>query len=139
VLKQSDVLMLVYLLPDEFEPAVAQANWDYYTPRTDLTHGSSLAPGIQAILACRLGDLGDAYHFFMQAAMVDLNDLRLNTEHGIHGAAAGSVWQALVFGFGGLHITEDGLTVEPRLPAHWTRLAFKVYYQGEWREFDLRA
>ena len=58
VLKQPDVLMLLYLLPDEFDEATVQANWDYYTPRTDLTHGSSLAPGIQAVLASRLDDAG---------------------------------------------------------------------------------
>jgi len=135
VLKQPDVLMLLYLLPDEFDDATVRANWDYYTPRTDLTHGSSLAPGIQAILACRLGDPELAYHFYMQTALVDLKDLRLNTEHGIHGATAGSVWQAAVFGFGGLRLTDQGLTAAPRLPAHWQRLQFKVFYHGGQREF----
>ena len=138
VLKQPDVLMLFYLLPDEFDARVVQANWDYYTPRTDLTHGSSLAPGIQAILACRMGDAEAAYPFFMQAAQVDLKDLRLNTRDGIHGAAAGSAWQAAVFGFGGVRVTDGGLVSEPRLPAHWRRLKFKVVYRGEVREFDLR-
>ena len=74
-----------------------RANWDYYTPRTDHTYGSSLAPGIQAILACRMGNPKMAYDFFMQSALLDLQDLRLNTEHGIHGATAGAVWQAVVF------------------------------------------
>ncbi len=137
VLKQPDVLMLFYMLPDEFDARTVQANWDYYTPRTDLTHGSSLAPGIQAILACRMGDVEAAYPFFMQAALVDLKDLRLNAEHGVHGAAAGSVWQAAVFGFGGVRVTEQGLVSEPRLPAHWRRLKFKIVYRGEVREFDL--
>ncbi|HEY7493914.1 MAG TPA: glycoside hydrolase family 65 protein [Candidatus Tectomicrobia bacterium] len=135
VLKQPDVLMLLYLLPEAFDEATVRANWDYYTPRTDLTHGSSLAPGIQAILACRLGDPEWAYRCYMQAALVDLKDLRLNTEHGIHGAAAGSVWQAAVFGFGGLRLTDQGITAAPRLPAHWQRLRFKVFYHGEPHEF----
>jgi kojibiose phosphorylase len=135
VLKQPDVLMLLYLLPEEFDQETVQANWDYYTPRTDLTYGSSLAPGIQAILACRLGDPELAYRCYMQAALVDLKDLRLNTEHGIHGATAGSVWQAAVFGFGGLRLTDKGVTAAPRLPAHWQRLRFKVFYHGEQREF----
>ena len=90
VLKQPDVLMLLYMLPDEFDEATMRANWDYYTPRTDLTYGSSLAPGIQAILASRMGRPEMAYHLFMQSALVDLQDLRLNTEHGIHGATAGA-------------------------------------------------
>ena len=90
--------MLLYLLPDKFDEATVRANWDYYTPRTNLIHGSSLTPGIQAILACRQGDPELVYPFYRQAALVDLKDLRLNTEHGIHGVTAGSVWQAVVFG-----------------------------------------
>jgi kojibiose phosphorylase len=135
VLKQPDVLMLLAMLPDEFDEETIRANWDYYTPRTDLTHGSSLAPGVQAILASRMGDLDMAYHLYRQAALVDLNDLRLNTEHGIHGATAGAVWQAVVFGFGGLRLTDQGITATPRLPAHWQRLRFKLFERGQQREF----
>ncbi len=136
VLKQPDVLMLFYLLPEAFDDASVRANWDYYTPRTDLSHGSSLAPGIQAILACRLGEPDYALRFFMNAALVDIHDLRRNTEHGIHGATAGSVWQAAVFGFGGLHLTASGLHVTPHLPATWRRLRFSVVYRGERRDFS---
>jgi kojibiose phosphorylase len=135
VLKQPDVLMLLYMLPDRFDEETLRANWEYYTPRTDLTHGSSLAPGIQALLACRLGDTETASRWYMQAALVDLKDLRLNTEHGIHGATAGSVWQAAVLGFAGLRLTDQGLTATPRLPKHWQRLRFKVFDRGEQREF----
>lgn len=134
VLKQPDVLMLLSLLPDAFDEATVQANWNYYTPRTDLTHGSSLAPGIQSVLASRMGDLEMAYRFYMQAALLDLKDLRRNTEHGIHGATAGAVWQAAVFGFGGVRLTDKGITATPRLPAHWQRLRFKLFDRGEQRE-----
>jgi trehalose/maltose hydrolase-like predicted phosphorylase len=136
VLKQPDVLMLMYLLPGEFSRETVRANWDYYAPRTDITHGSSLAPGIQAILACRMGDPEMAYPLYMQAAQVDLKDLRHNTLDGIHGATAGSVWQAAVLGFGGVRVSARGLDAEPRLPAHWRRLKFKLFYHGELREFD---
>jgi len=135
VLKQPDVMMLLYLMPDKFDEATTRTNWDYYTPRTDLTHGSSLAPGIHAVLASRINDPAMAYHFYMQAALLDLNDLRLNTGHGIHGAAAGAVWLAAVFGFGGLRLTDQGITATPRLPAHWRRLRFKLFDRGEQREF----
>lgn len=134
VLKQPDVLMLLFLLPDEFDAATLRDNWAYYTPRTDLTHGSSLAPGIQAVLACRLGDPELAYRFYMQAAQLDLKDLRLNTEHGIHGATAGAMWLALVFGFGGLQLTHQEFKTHPRLPSHWQRLRFKLFDHGKPRE-----
>jgi kojibiose phosphorylase len=71
----------------------------------------------------------------MQAVLLDLNDLRLNTEHGIHGATAGAVWLAVIFGFAGLRLTDQGFTTTPRLPAHWQRLRFKVFERGIRREF----
>ncbi|MBW4645609.1 MAG: beta-phosphoglucomutase [Goleter apudmare HA4340-LM2] len=142
VLKQPDVLMLLYLmrLSEEFpyNQKVLQANWDYYAPRTDITHGSSLGPSIHAILAADAGKLTIAYERFTQAAMVDLLNLRGNTSDGIHGASAGGVWQAVVLGFGGIRMTDKGPVAHPQLPPGWTRLKFQLHWRGEWHEFDLR-
>ena len=137
VLKQPDVLMLMYLLPNEFDPAVVRANFDYYTPRTDLTFGSSLGPSIQAIMASRLGNQEMAYENFMRAALADIEDVRGNAADGIHGASAGGIWQAVVFGFGGLQIHQDHWTVSPKLPHHWKRLAFKFVWRGQEIDIDL--
>jgi kojibiose phosphorylase len=137
VLKQPDVLMLMYLLPDAFEPQVVQANYDYYTPRTDLAYGSSLGPSIQAIMGCRVGQVGEAYENFMRAARADLVDVRGNVRDGIHGASAGGLWQAVVFGFGGLAFGPVGPVTSPALPPHWRRLAFKIQYRGQTLSFDL--
>jgi kojibiose phosphorylase len=139
VLKQADVLMLLYLLRDRFDRPTLQANWDYYAPRTDHTHGSSLAPAIHAILSCELGRPDESYQHFMRAALVDLEDLRGNTADGIHAASAGGVWQAVVFGFGGVRLTDAGPVATPRLPAGWTRLKFRLQHRGQWHAFDLSA
>ncbi|AFY42155.1 beta-phosphoglucomutase [Nostoc sp. PCC 7107] len=142
VLKQPDVLMLLYLMRESadfpYNPKSLQANWDYYAPRTDITYGSSLGPAIHSILASDVGESVRAYKRFMQAAMVDLEDSRGNTNDGIHGASAGGVWQAVVFGFGGIQLTENGPVANPHLPSHWTRLKFKLHWRGEWHEFDLQ-
>jgi kojibiose phosphorylase len=45
------------------------------------------------------------------------------------------MWQGAVFGFGGLRLTDQGITTAPRLPAHWQRLRFKLFDRGEQREF----
>ena len=139
VLKQPDVLMLLYLMRDtpEFPGDVLQKNWDYYAPRTDSTYGSSLCPAIHAILAATLGKTADAYKHFMQAATVDLEDTRGNTADGIHAASAGGVWQAVVFGFGGIQLTDSGPVATPHLPPTWTRLKFKLNWRGTWHSFDL--
>lgn len=142
VLKQPDVLMLLYLMRESqeqpYNEKTLKKNWDYYAPRTDITYGSSLGPAIHAILASDLDKTSEAYQYFMQAALVDLEDVRGNAADGIHGASAGGVWQAVVFGFGGFQLAEQGPVANPHLPPSWTRLKFKVHWRGDWHEFDLR-
>ncbi len=42
---------------------------------------------------------------------------------------AGS-WLAVVEGFGGMRIVDGVLSLEPRLPEAWQRLAFRIDYRG---------
>lgn len=131
VIKQADVVMLMALLGDSFAPReVMLNNWHTYYPRCD--HGSSLSPAMHAWVAARLGEDAAAYHMFHHAAMIDLQDNKGNVRDGIHGAASGGLWQAIVFGFCGLHIDDAGkLAIDPRLPDHWRRVTFHVYYRGQ--------
>lgn len=131
VIKQADVVMLMALLGDQVgNQEVMLNNWNTYFPRTD--HGSSLSPAIHAWVGARLG-LGEiAYELFQHAAAIDLRDNKGNIRDGIHGAASGGLWQALVFGFCGLQINEAGeLVTDLRLPDHWKRVSFNVNYRGE--------
>jgi len=137
VLKQPDVVILQYLLPELFDEQTIQANYAYYTPRTDHVYGSSLGPAIQAIIACRVGRPEEGYEHFLRAAHADLYDVRGNAGDGIHGASAGGLWQAVVFGFAGLRITPTGWTTQACLPAHWQRVAFKFFDHGKLQEINL--
>ncbi len=147
ILKQPDVLMLLYLLrqlplktplANREDRALLRTNWDYYTPRTDHTYGSSLGPAIHAILACDLDLRAEAYEHFMRAALVDLKDVRGNAHEGIHAASTGGAWQSVIFGFAGVRLTETGPIVDtPHLPPGWTRLNFKLHWQQQCYEFDL--
>ena len=136
-LKQPDVLMLLYLLRPYYADEIVRVNYDYYTPRTDLTYGSSLGPSIQAIMACEVGKPDEAYEHFIRSARADLRDVRGNAGDGIHGASAGGTWQAVVFGFAGLKIMPEGWKTEPRLPSHWKRVRFSFYYRGEKQDVDI--
>lgn len=129
-LKQPDVLMLAFLLPDELTPTQHRVNYAYYDPRTDHEHGSSLGPAISAIIATRNGEIEQGYRHFQRAARADLQDVRHNTEDGIHGASAGGLWQAAVLGFAGLLVTPTGIQTRPALPASWRRLAFTCTVRG---------
>jgi kojibiose phosphorylase len=142
VLKQPDVLMLLYLMRQSQEPPYSletvEKNWNYYAPRTDITYGSSLGPAIHSILASDLGKSIEAYDRFMQAALVDLEDTRGNAADGIHGASAGGIWQVVVFGFGGIQLGDQSPIAHCHLPPGWTRLKFRLYWRGKWHDFDLR-
>ncbi|MGD2178236.1 MAG: glycoside hydrolase family 65 protein [Anaerolineae bacterium] len=131
VIKQPDVLMLLYLLRDAYGEKTLRINWDYYLPCTDLSHGSSLGPSIHAALAARLGESKWAYEQFIHAAELDLKNLRGNTVDGIHAASAGGVWQSVVFGFAGLKLGAEGYSVTPSLPSHWKRLKLSFRHRGE--------
>ncbi|MCK6580902.1 MAG: beta-phosphoglucomutase [Anaerolineae bacterium] len=133
VIKQADVVMLMALLGESLAPrSVLLNNWDTYFPRCD--HGSSLSPAMHAWAAARLGLTEIAYDQFHHAVHIDLHDNKGNSRDGIHAAACGGVWQAVVFGFVGLHIDANGdLAFQPALPTHWKRVSFSVNYRGTQR------
>ncbi|GCE16607.1 glycoside hydrolase family 65 protein [Dictyobacter kobayashii] len=138
LIKQADVLMLLTMLRQEFDYDTKKVNWDYYFPITDHDYGSSLTPALHAILGSELGHTEEAYQMFMKGTLVDLENLRGNTPEGIHAACAGAVWQATVFGFAGLRVTEEGYTTDPHLPHNWQRLSFQFKHKGEPVHIDLK-
>jgi len=133
IVKQADVVMAIYLLWDDVSLEIRAANFRYYEPRTD--HGSSLSPSIHALVAARLGETTLAQRYLQQAAEIDLNDTMGNASGGIHAAAMGGLWQAVVFGFAGLEVQADGLSFTPNLLPHWRRLCFPL----QWRKRMLRV
>jgi kojibiose phosphorylase len=138
ILKQADVIMLLCLFRDQFDHDVWQANWERYMPITDHRYGSSLGPSFHAWAACEMDRPDEAYEHFMLACRADLHDVRGNAGDGLHAASLGGVWQAIVFGFAGLRLAENGPVLRPCLPAHWRRLAFHYWYQGQRRQVDIQ-
>lgn len=128
VIKQADVVMLLALLWDRYPAAVRAANFRYYEPRCG--QGSSLSPAMHALVAARLGDVELAAGYFHQAAAIDLDDTMGNAASGVHIATLGGLWQAAVFGFGGMSPTATGLRCDPHLPAAWRALRFPVQWRG---------
>jgi kojibiose phosphorylase len=133
LLKQPDVVMLLHMLPDEFDLATKRANFEFYESRT--LHKSSLSPAIHAIMGLEVGDGHRALQYFARSAYVDLADNQGNTRDGVHIASAGGTWQVVVFGFAGFGIRHDTVTFDPRLPPRWQRIRFRLC----WRGVPLRA
>lgn len=140
VIKQADVVMALYLLGDQFDKEVKEANWTFYEPRC--SHGSSLSPAIHAVLAAELGKRAAAYEYFRRAASIDLDDKMGNAADGVHIAALGGIWQAVVMGFAGLRLRgESGetLALAPSLPSRWKGLEFAVKWRGKQVAVSLKA
>jgi trehalose/maltose hydrolase-like predicted phosphorylase len=127
VVKQADVLMLHHLVPEEVEDGSLAANLAFYEPRT--AHASSLSPGIHASLLARAGRLAEARAALTLTARIDLDDMSGSTAGGVHIAAMGSVWQALVLGFGGARPRDEVLELDPRLPDGWELLELRLRFQ----------
>jgi trehalose/maltose hydrolase-like predicted phosphorylase len=128
IVKQADVVLATYLLGDEIAPDVRAANFYYYEPRTG--HGSSLSPAIHALIAARIGEAELAERYLKQAAEIDLGNNMGNAAGGVHAAALGGLWQAIVFGFAGLETRADGISFAPNLLPHWARLSFPLRWRG---------
>ena len=128
VVKQADVLMLHHLVPEEAEPGSLDANLDFYEPRT--AHGSSLSPGVHAALLARAGRPEQALEAMRLVSRIDLDDLSATTAAGMHIAAMGSLWQAIVMGFLGVRASADALLVDPRPAREWRRVRAAIRYHG---------
>ena len=136
VLKQSDIIMLLYLLGDDFSQETKRLNWDYYEPRT--LHDSSLSQSIHAILALEIDDIEKGYEYFERSIQIDLGENLKTSWEGLHAASLGGNWQAVVNGFGGVRITNKGrLRINPHLPEKWKRLRFKIKWQNEEYRIDI--
>jgi trehalose/maltose hydrolase-like predicted phosphorylase len=127
IVKQADVVALIGLLPEAFPAGLAEANFRYYEPLC--AHGSSLSAGMHAVVAARLGHSQTALRYLREAAARDL-DHDPNSAGGVRIAGLGSVWQAVVLGFGGLDLTGDILAIDPKLPDEWRSLSFRVCWRG---------
>lgn len=129
VIKQADVVMLVYLLWDRFPAWIREANFRYYEPRTG--HGSSLSPPIHATVAARLGDVELAQRYLRETAAIDLANRMGNAAGGVHAGTLGGLWQAVAFGFAGLTLPAEGPRLAPSLPDAWRRLRFAIQWRGQ--------
>lgn len=133
VIKQADVIALLYMLGGHPESVVA-ANYDYYEPRTE--HGSSLSACTYALCACMIGRPDAAYPLFLKSAEADIAGggkqwAGLVYIGGTHPAAAGGAYMVLLFGFLGLRFEGGKPVLHPRLPRGWRRVRLPLRHLGE--------
>ncbi len=126
--KQADLVHALYVAGESFSPEQKARDFAFY--ETITVRDSSLSASVQAIVAAETGHIDLALDYLAETALVDLHDLADNTDAGVHLAALGGAWLAVVAGFGGMRDHDDGLAFAPRLPAALDRVAFRLRYRG---------
>ena len=128
LVKQADVIMLLYLLSDVFSFETKKQSYEFYAKRT--LHKSSLSPSIHSLMASKTHNLYEAYHFFNVALRTDISNLFGNTKEGIHAACLGGTWQTVVFGFAGISIKKEKVNINPVIPRSWKKIIFSLPWKG---------
>ena len=127
VLKQADIVLAMLLLGNEFTVEQKRRNFEYYDPLT--TGDSSLSAAVQSIVAAEIGEQAKAVEYFHYTLWTDLGDVAGNTSDGVHIAATGGVWMALVFGFAGVRDFDGELSFDPNLPPSWEHLEIPLRFR----------
>ena len=136
VVKQADLVLGMQLRPDAFTAEQMARNFAYYEALT--VRDSSLSACTQAVVAAWTGHLDLAYDYLAEAALVDLNNLAGNSDHGMHIASMAGTWTAVVAGFGGMQMDANGLKFAPRLPPALSRISFGLLWQGRCIRVEMR-
>jgi trehalose/maltose hydrolase-like predicted phosphorylase len=126
-IKQADVNLLAYPLKETTTPADIRRDLDYYEPRVG--EGPAMTQAIFSILYARLGQPDKALSTLKKGYTPNLRPpfgVIAETATGNNpyfATGAGGVLQAMLNGFGGLDITQNGITQLPtRLPTGWRSL-----------------
>ncbi len=126
-IKQSDVLLGLYLYYTNFDKELIRRNFDFYEPRT--VHESSLSPYLDSILASRVGYVDKAYNLFLHAIRLDLDDYNNELEQGLHITSMAGGWLAIVRGFAGMQVLEGLMSFSPTIPQKWNSYTFKINFR----------
>lgn len=128
-IKQADTLQGLYFFEDQFSTEELKRHFDFYEPFT--VHESSLSPCVHSIQAAKLGQMDQAYTFYLRTSRLDLDDYNKEVDEGLHITSMAGTWMSIVEGFGGMRIKNDMLNFEPRIPKEWEAYSFKVNFRDQ--------
>ena len=127
-IKQADVNLLAYPLKVITDPEQIRKDLEYYEPRMS-PEGPAMGPAILVVLANRLGNSEKAASLFSKSYKpneVPPFGVLAETAGGTNpyfATGAGGMLQAVLAGFGGLDITDEGVVqLKTKLPEGWKKL-----------------
>ena len=135
VLKQADTVLAMFLQWQDFTAEEKQRAFDFYDPIT--TGDSTLSACVQGIMAAEVGYSDVALKHFTEALFIDLDNTHNNTVDGVHIASTGGIWSSLVCGFAGMRDQGQVPHFDPRLPAEWDSLSFRLKIRGRLLSVEL--
>jgi|APTNR8051073442_1049403.scaffolds.fasta_scaffold01527_6 trehalose/maltose hydrolase-like predicted phosphorylase len=128
MIKQADANLLAYPLNIVSAEKDIRRDLAYYEPRFS-PEGPAMGHSVLATLYARLGEPDRAYEIFQRSYQpneVPPFGVLAETAGGTNpyfATGAGGMLQAVIFGFGGLDITDQGIVQRPtRLPRQWRSL-----------------
>ncbi|MCJ7468219.1 MAG: glycoside hydrolase family 65 protein [Maribacter sp.] len=130
-IKQADVNLLSYPLHIITDPATIKKDLTYYEPKL-AEEGPAMGQSVFAVLYARMGDAEEAYRLYKRSyepnkrppfgALAE----SATSNNPYFATGAGGMLQVVLFGFGGLDITEEGIKQKnPILPKQWKSLTLK--------------
>lgn len=131
IIKQADVNLLSFPLDVVNDKATILKDLKYYEPKL-AKEGPAMGKSVFAVIYARLGDAENAFRLFKESYIPNkrppfgaLSETATGHEP-YFATGAGGMLQTVLFGFGGLHLTENGIEQKnPILPKAWTSLTLK--------------
>jgi len=131
-IKQADVNLLAYPLKEIIDAKQIKKDLEYYEQRVPNEGTPAMTQAIFTLLYARAGNAENAWHWFQDAYLPNLNPpfrVIAETKGGTNpyfATGAGGVLQSVLMGFGGLDITEKGIVqIKSVLPKQWKSLTLK--------------
>jgi trehalose/maltose hydrolase-like predicted phosphorylase len=131
IIKQADVNLLTYPLNIISDKETVLKDLEYYEPKLAVD-GPAMGQSIFAIIYARLGNAEEAYRLFKKSYIPNKRPPfgalaeSATSNNPYFATGAGGMLQVVLFGFGGLHITDDGIVQKnPILPKKWKSLIIK--------------
>jgi trehalose/maltose hydrolase-like predicted phosphorylase len=127
-IKQADVNLLSYPLDIVSDKETLLKDLKYYEAKL-AEEGPAMGKSVFAVIYARLGDAENAYRLFKGSYEPNKRppfgalSESPTSNNPYFATGAGGMLQTVLFGFGGLHITEDGIMQKnPVLPKQWKSL-----------------
>lgn len=132
-IKQADVNLLAYPLNEVNDAKQVKADLDYYSQKVPDEGTPAMTQAVFALLYSRLGDAEKAAYWFKDSYLPNLNPpfrVIAETKGGTNpyfATGAGGILQAVMMGFAGIEITDNGLKqINTALPKGWQKVTVKL-------------